>query len=99
MTDRTAGIVPDGCLNTIFSQGDSSDAVFYIKEGKIKLTVVSEIGKEATLRFSKSFDLSAAIEGRKECLGIELAEFLGCYGCHDWSPFWSYECARQMPMR
>jgi CRP/FNR family transcriptional regulator, cyclic AMP receptor protein len=34
---------------TIFSQGDSSDAVFYIKEGKIKLTVVSEIGKEATI--------------------------------------------------
>jgi CRP/FNR family cyclic AMP-dependent transcriptional regulator len=34
---------------TIFSQGDSSDAVFYIKEGKIKLTVVSKIGKEATI--------------------------------------------------
>src|ERR1700719_162676 len=34
---------------TIFAQGDSSDAVFYIKEGKIKLTVVSEIGKEATI--------------------------------------------------
>jgi CRP/FNR family transcriptional regulator, cyclic AMP receptor protein len=34
---------------TIFSQGDSSDTVFYIKEGKIKLTVVSEIGKEATI--------------------------------------------------
>ncbi|HEY6768721.1 MAG TPA: Crp/Fnr family transcriptional regulator [Candidatus Sulfotelmatobacter sp.] len=33
----------------IFAQGDSSDAVFYIKEGKIKLTVVSEIGKEATI--------------------------------------------------
>jgi CRP-like cAMP-binding protein len=34
---------------TIFSQGDSSDTVFYIKEGKVKLTVVSEIGKEATI--------------------------------------------------
>src|SRR5450755_1192949 len=34
---------------TIFSQGDSSDAVFYIKEGKVKLTVVSQIGKEATI--------------------------------------------------
>jgi CRP/FNR family transcriptional regulator, cyclic AMP receptor protein len=33
----------------IFAQGDSSDAVFYIKEGKVKLTVVSEIGKEATI--------------------------------------------------
>ena len=34
---------------TIFSQGDSSDAVFYIQEGKVKLTVVSKIGKEATI--------------------------------------------------
>ena len=34
---------------TIFAQGGPSNAVFYIKEGKIKLTVVSEIGKEATI--------------------------------------------------
>jgi CRP/FNR family transcriptional regulator, cyclic AMP receptor protein len=34
---------------TIFTQGDSSDAVFYVKEGKVRLTVVSEIGKEATI--------------------------------------------------
>jgi CRP/FNR family transcriptional regulator, cyclic AMP receptor protein len=34
---------------TIFAQGDSSDAVFYIQEGKVKLTVVSKTGKEATI--------------------------------------------------
>jgi CRP-like cAMP-binding protein len=34
---------------TIFAQGDSSDTVFYIKEGKVRLTVVSQIGKEATI--------------------------------------------------
>ena len=34
---------------TIFAQGDSSDAVFYIQKGKVKLTVVSESGKEATI--------------------------------------------------
>src|SRR5580693_5823052 len=34
---------------TIFVQGDSSDAVFYIQKGKIKLTVVSKTGKEATI--------------------------------------------------
>src|SRR6202140_498300 len=34
---------------TIFAQGDSSDAVFYIQKGKVKLTVVSKIGKEATI--------------------------------------------------
>ena len=34
---------------TIFAQGDASDAVFYIQTGKVKLTVVSETGKEATI--------------------------------------------------
>jgi CRP/FNR family transcriptional regulator, cyclic AMP receptor protein len=34
---------------TIFAQGDSSDAVFYIQKGKVKLTVVSERGKDATI--------------------------------------------------
>ena len=34
---------------TIFTQGDPADAVFYIQAGKIKLTVVSKTGKEATL--------------------------------------------------
>jgi CRP-like cAMP-binding protein len=34
---------------TIFAQGDSSDAVFYIQEGKVKLTVLSSAGKEATI--------------------------------------------------
>jgi CRP/FNR family cyclic AMP-dependent transcriptional regulator len=33
----------------IFAQGDSADAVFYVKEGKIRLTIVSKSGKEATL--------------------------------------------------
>jgi CRP/FNR family cyclic AMP-dependent transcriptional regulator len=33
----------------IFSQGDDSNAVFYIKEGKIKVTVVSKQGKEAVV--------------------------------------------------
>jgi CRP-like cAMP-binding protein len=34
---------------TIFAQGDPSDAVFYIKDGKVRLTVVSQTGKEATI--------------------------------------------------
>jgi CRP/FNR family transcriptional regulator, cyclic AMP receptor protein len=33
----------------VFSQGDVADAVFYIQKGKIKLTVVSEQGKEAVV--------------------------------------------------
>jgi CRP/FNR family transcriptional regulator, cyclic AMP receptor protein len=34
---------------TVFSQGDPADAVFYVQEGRVKLTVVSFGGKEATL--------------------------------------------------
>jgi CRP/FNR family transcriptional regulator, cyclic AMP receptor protein len=33
----------------IFSQGAAADAVFYIQKGKIKLTVVSDRGKEAVV--------------------------------------------------
>ncbi len=33
----------------IFSQGDAGDAVFYIQKGKVKVTVVSEQGKEAVV--------------------------------------------------
>lgn len=33
----------------VFSQGDTADAVFYIQNGKVKLTVVSKSGKEAVV--------------------------------------------------
>ena len=34
---------------TFFSQGDSADAIFYLRAGRAKLTVVSPAGKEATI--------------------------------------------------
>ena len=34
---------------SIFAQGDEADAVFYVQRGKVRLTVVSKIGKEATI--------------------------------------------------
>src|SRR5688572_6514763 len=34
---------------TIYSQGDAAEAVFYIQAGKVKLTVVSQQGKEAVI--------------------------------------------------
>jgi CRP/FNR family transcriptional regulator, cyclic AMP receptor protein len=40
----------------IFNQGDSSDAVFYIQKGKVRLTVVSKTGKEATIGILKEGD-------------------------------------------
>jgi CRP/FNR family transcriptional regulator, cyclic AMP receptor protein len=33
----------------VFSQGNAGDAVFYIQKGKVKVTVVSEQGKEAVV--------------------------------------------------
>lgn len=33
----------------IFSQGDAGDAVFYLQQGKVKLTVISQQGKEAII--------------------------------------------------
>ena len=35
--------------NAIFAQGDSTDGIFFIQQGKVRLSVVSEAGKEATL--------------------------------------------------
>jgi CRP/FNR family cyclic AMP-dependent transcriptional regulator len=43
----------------IYSQSDTADSIFYIKTGKVKLTVVSESGKEAVI----------AILGATEFLG------------------------------
>jgi len=34
---------------TIFAQGDAADSVFYVQQGKVRLSVVSKVGKEATL--------------------------------------------------
>jgi CRP/FNR family transcriptional regulator, cyclic AMP receptor protein len=34
---------------SVFSQGDAADAVFYLESGKVKLTVVSKNGKEAVV--------------------------------------------------
>ena len=33
----------------VFSQGDPADSVFYIQKGKVKVTVISEQGKEAVV--------------------------------------------------
>jgi CRP/FNR family transcriptional regulator, cyclic AMP receptor protein len=35
--------------SSIFTQGDPTDGLFFVKKGKVRLSVVSEAGKEATL--------------------------------------------------
>ena len=34
---------------SIYAQGDQTDSVFYVQKGKVRLTVVSKAGKEATI--------------------------------------------------
>jgi len=41
---------------TFFVQGDSTDSVFYLQNGRAKLTVVSQYGKEATITLLSSGD-------------------------------------------
>jgi CRP/FNR family transcriptional regulator, cyclic AMP receptor protein len=58
-------IVKHGKKDIIFSQGDAGDAVFYIQDGKVKLTVVSQQGKEAVIAVldSASFFGEACLAG------------------------------------
>jgi hypothetical protein len=35
--------------NTIFSQGDKADAIYFVETGRVKISVVSTRGKEAVL--------------------------------------------------
>ena len=61
---KTRGFDPDTFLATIgdgrkilsvsakdviFAQGDEANSVFYVQKGKVRLTVVSQAGKEATI--------------------------------------------------
>jgi CRP-like cAMP-binding protein len=39
-----------------FTQGDQATSVFYLQEGRVKLTVVSQTGKEATITLLSSRD-------------------------------------------
>ncbi len=59
----------------IFSQGDGADAVFYIQKGKVKLTVVSKTGKEATIGIlsAKSFFGEGALAGQVLRMGSAAA--------------------------
>jgi CRP/FNR family transcriptional regulator, cyclic AMP receptor protein len=41
---------------TVFRQGDPADSVFYIQSGKVKITVISEQGKEAVVALLRTDD-------------------------------------------
>jgi CRP-like cAMP-binding protein len=60
---------------SIFTQGDAADAVFYIRAGKVRLTVVSKAGKEATIGILKEGDFfgEGALAGQKVRMGSSAA--------------------------
>ena len=55
---------------SIFSQGDAANAVYYIQSGKVNLTVVSASGKEAVIAqlASGSFFGEASLAGELRCV-------------------------------
>jgi len=61
--------------HVVFSQGDVADAVFYIKKGKVRLTVVSKAGKEATIAIlsEANFFGEGALAGQPLRMGSAVA--------------------------
>jgi len=59
----------------LYSQGDAADAVFYIQGGKIKLTVVSQQGKEAVVAILEqgSFFGEGCLVGQLACVATATA--------------------------
>jgi CRP-like cAMP-binding protein len=49
-------IMDYGNGEVVFSQGDHADAIFYLQKGKLKLTVVSDQGKEAVIAILEACD-------------------------------------------
>ncbi|THI88877.1 MAG: Crp/Fnr family transcriptional regulator [Nitrospira sp. CG24A] len=62
-------------LQLIFSQGDAAEAVFYIQTGQVKLTVLSEQGKEAIIAMLEpgSFFGEGCLAGQLTCMATATA--------------------------
>lgn len=60
---------------TIFAQGGTADAVFYLRTGKVKLAVVSKTGKEATIGIlgDRSFFGEGSLAGQALRMGTATA--------------------------
>ncbi len=73
-------IVQLAAKETLFSQGDPADAVFYIQKGRAKVTVVSKAGKEATLALVGSGDFVGE-ESVAALAGLHLATATAVSAC------------------
>ena len=59
----------------VYSQGDTADAVFYLQSGKVKLSVVSQQGKEAVIALLEkdSFFGEGCLAGQLVCMATATA--------------------------
>ncbi|MBA3612950.1 MAG: Crp/Fnr family transcriptional regulator [Nitrospirales bacterium] len=69
-TDSGKTILTFTQKQTLFSQGDVADAVFYIQSGQIKLSVVSQQGKEAVVGMvdAGGFVGEGCLAGQRVCM-------------------------------
>ncbi len=63
-----------------FSQGDLADSIFYLREGRAKLTVVSKSGKEATITLLSAGDFVGE-ESIAAVAGLRLATATAITSC------------------
>jgi CRP-like cAMP-binding protein len=63
-----------------FSQGDKSDCVFYLQKGRAKLTVISKVGKEATIALLGAGDFLGE-ESVAAVAGLRLATATAITAC------------------
>jgi CRP-like cAMP-binding protein len=63
-----------------FSQGDAADSVFYLQEGRAKVTVVSPSGKEATITLLSAGDFVGE-EALAAMAGLRLATATAISAC------------------
>jgi CRP-like cAMP-binding protein len=64
----------------LFSQGDSADSIFYLQNGRAKVTVVSQTGKEATIAILTPGDF-AGEESLTATHGLRLATATAITDC------------------
>jgi CRP/FNR family cyclic AMP-dependent transcriptional regulator len=64
----------------LFSQGDPADSIFYLQNGRAKITIVSQTGKEATITILTSGDF-AGEESLTATHGLRLATATAITDC------------------
>ena len=73
-------ILEFGPREAFFSQGDPADSVFYLQKGRAKVTVVSPVGKEATIALLSAGDFVGE-EALAAISGLRLATATAITAC------------------